>query len=81
MQQSKGLKWEAGTGGGDEARKIWKEYYKNLYNIDTQEAVAVHMCGFGGIRRGNYFGEMPIGRVEVEVRVGMLKNGKAAGMD
>ena len=34
------------------------------------------MCGFDGIRRGNYFGGEPIGRVEV--RVGKLKNGKAA---
>ena len=39
------------------------------------------MCGFDGIRRGNYFGGEPIGREEVEVRVGKLKNGKAAGKD
>ena len=39
------------------------------------------MCGFDGIRRGNYFGGEPIGRAEVEVRVGKLKNGKAAGKD
>ena len=52
MQQSKGYKWE------DEARKVWKEYFEELYNIDThtQEEAAVHMCGFEGIRRGNYFG-------------------------
>ena len=37
------------------------------------------MCGFDGIRRGNYFKGEPIGRVEVEVRVGKLKNGKATG--
>ena len=42
--------------GEDEARKIWKEYFEDLYNIDTQEEVAVHLCGFDGIRRGNYFG-------------------------
>ena len=30
---------------------------------------------------GNYFGEEPIRRMEVEVRVGKLKNGKAAGKD
>ena len=35
----------------DEARKIWKEYFEYLYNIDTQEEVAVHMCGFHEIRR------------------------------
>ena len=45
----------------------------NLYIIDTQEQVAVHMCGFDGIRRGDYFGGEPIGRVEVEIRVCKLK--------
>ena len=39
-----------------EVRRIWKEYYEDLYNIDTHEHVAVHMCGFDGVRRGNYFG-------------------------
>ena len=39
------------------------------------------MCGFDGIRRGNYFGGEPIGRAEVEMRVAKLKNGKAAGKD
>ena len=62
-------------------RRIRKEYFEDLYNIDTQEQVAVHMFGFGGIRRGNYFGGKPIGRAEVEMRVGKLKNGKAAGKD
>ena len=28
----------------DEERKIWKEYFENLYNIDAQEEVSVHMC-------------------------------------
>ena len=37
------------------------------------------MYGFDGIRRRNYFGGEPIGRAEVEVREGKLKNGKAAG--
>ena len=63
--------------GEDEARKIWKEYFEDLYNIDTQEQVAVYMCGFDRIQRGNYFGGDPIGRAEVKVRVGKLKNGKA----
>ena len=44
-----------------EVRKIWKEYFEDLYNIDTQEEIAVYMCGFDGIRRGNYLGE-PNGR-------------------
>ena len=34
-----------------------------------------------GIWRGNYFGEDPTERAEVEVRVGKLKNGKAASKD
>ena len=62
-------------------RRIWKEYFEDLYNIDTEEQVAVHSCGFDGIRRDNYFGREPIGRSEVEVRVGKLKNGKGAGND
>ena len=45
------------------------------------EQVAVHMCAFDGVRRGNYFGGEPIGGAEFEVRVGKLKNGKAAGKD
>ena len=39
------------------------------------------MCSFAGVQKGNYFGEEPIRRTEVEVRVGKLKNGKAAGKD
>ena len=52
-----------------------------MYNIDTQEQAAVHICGFDGIRRRNYFGEELIGRAEVEMRLGKLKNGKASGKD
>ena len=47
--------------GEDRSRKIWKEYFEDLYNIDTQEEVAVHMCGFDGIWRGTYFEGEPIG--------------------
>ena len=39
------------------------------------------MCGFDGVGRGNYFGGEPIRRTEVEVKVGKLKNGKAADRD
>ena len=62
-------------------RRTRKEYFEDLYNIDTQEQVAVHICGFDGIRRFSYFGGEPIRRAEVEVRVGKLKNGKTAGGD
>ena len=64
--------------GEDEVRWIWKEYFEDLYNIDIHEQVVLHMCGFDGIQRDNYFGGEPIGRAEVEVRVGKIKNGKAA---
>ena len=57
-------------------QKIWKEYFEYLYNIYTLEQVAVHMCGFDGIRRVSCFGGEPIGRAEVEVRVGKFKNTK-----
>ena len=30
------------------------------YNNDTQEQVAVHLCGFGAIQRGKYFGGEPM---------------------
>ena len=53
----------------------------DLHNINTQQQVAVHMIGFDGIQRGNYFGGEPVRRTEVKVRVGELKNGKVAGKD
>ena len=62
-------------------RRIWKEYFEDMYNVDTQEQVAVHMCVFDEIWRGNYFGGEPIGRAEVEVKVGKFKNGKATCKD
>ena len=39
------------------------------------------MCSFDGTRRGNYSGGGPIERAEVELKVGKLKNGKAASKD
>ena len=38
-----------------EMQRIWKEHYEDLYNIYTCEQVAVHMCGFDEVWRGNYF--------------------------
>ena len=49
--------------GKDEVQKIWKNYFEYLYNIDTQEQVAVHMRVFDGIQS----------------QLEELKNGKAAG--
>ena len=47
-------------------QRIWKEYFEDLYNIDTHGQVGVHMCDFDGVQRGNYFRGEPIMRTEVE---------------
>ena len=44
-------------------------------NINTQEQVAAPICGFDGIRKGNYIGGKPILRAE------KLKHRKATGKD
>ena len=49
-----------------ELRSILEQYDEDTCNIDTQEQVAVHMCGFDGVRKGNYFGGEPIRRTEEE---------------
>ena len=64
-----------------EVRRISKEYYEELYNVDTQGQVTVPMYGFHGVQRGNSFGGEQIRRMMVEVRGGKLKNGKAEGKD
>ena len=53
----------------------------DVYDIDTQERIAVHLCYFGGVQRGKYFRREPIRETEVESRVGNLKNGKFACND
>ena len=58
----------------DKVQRIWKEYFEDMYNIYSGKG------GFDRSWRGNYFGE-PIGRAEVEVRIGKLKNKNAAGGD
>ena len=52
-------------------RRIWRKYFKDLYNVDTREEVGFHMCGYDLVRR----------KTEVEERVKKLKKGKAAGKD
>ena len=47
-------------------RRIWKKYFKDLYNVDAQEEVGVHMCSYDGVRIGNYYGGEPIRKIEVE---------------
>ena len=41
--------------GKDEVQRIWEDYFEYLCNIDTEEQLAVHMCSFNGVQRGNYF--------------------------
>ena len=60
-------------------RRIWKKYLNYLHNVDNQEKVGVHMCGYEGVWRGNYFGGKPIRKIEEKVK--KLINGKAAGKD
>ena len=50
---------------------------KDLYNIDIQEQVTVHMCSFDGDRTSKYFEGQTASRTEVEVRLESLKNGKS----
>ena len=45
-------------------RRTWKGYFEGLYNIYL---VALHISGFGGAQRNNYFGRDPVNRTEVEV--------------
>ena len=51
--------------GRTKRKKLWKVVFEDLYNKDTQEEGAVHMCGFDGIRRDNCFGGEKIGRAEL----------------
>ena len=32
-----------------EVRRIWKEHFEDICNIDTQEQAAVHTCGFNEV--------------------------------
>ena len=53
MSNAKGRKMESSSRIKDGNRRLTQEYFEDLYNINTQEDVAVHMCGFDRIRRGN----------------------------
>ena len=46
-----------------------KNYFEDLYNMDTQGQVTVHMDDFGGVQRGDYFGGKLVKRTELERRV------------
>ena len=62
-------------------RRIYKAYFEDLYNMAIYEQVAVYMCGFDGVQRGNYFRGEPMRRTRVEMKVGKLRNRKAAAKD
>ena len=50
--------------------------------METQGQVTIHMCGFDGVQRGNYFGREPIRKNEVEAGVRKLnKSDKPGGKD
>ena len=38
--------------GENEVRKISKDYVEDIYNIDTQGQVVVHICVFDGVKKG-----------------------------
>ncbi len=65
--------------GESELKWIWKAYFEQLMNNDTEgEAVITRM----GIEAGRGpVPQMEIGRAEVEKAMARLKCGKAAGMD
>ena len=37
-------------------QRIWEDYFRDPYNVDTKEQVEGHMFGFDGVQKGNYFG-------------------------
>ena len=51
--------------GEDGVRRLWKDYFEDIYNIDTEEKVVVQICGFDGVQRGNYSVGEPIRRSDV----------------
>ena len=55
--------------GDNKVCRMWREYFEDLYNMDTQKQVSVHMCGFNVVQRSIFFGEELIGSNEGELRV------------
>ena len=54
--------------------RIWSDFFLTFF-VDSQKQVAIRMCGFNGVHRGNYFrGEMI--KTELQVRVRKINNGK-----
>ena len=62
--------------GENKVRRIRKDNFEDLYKIETQKHVEVHMCSYDGVQNCNYFGGEQIRKTEVEVREGKLKRGR-----
>ena len=56
--------------GEDKVQKNWKDHFE-----DRQEQVAIHVCGFDGVQRGNYFRREPIRRIEIDGEATVVEEG------
>ena len=50
MQESIRFEWEWAF-REVEMQRVWKKYFKDLYNVDTQEEVGVHVYDYDGSER------------------------------
>ena len=41
--------------GEDDVREGWKEYFKILHKVNTEEQVSINMCDSDGTKKGNQF--------------------------
>ena len=57
-----------------EVQGIWKEHFENLHNVDTKELIILYVSNYDDN------GES-LSRIELEVRIRKLKNGKPAGKE
>ena len=53
-------------------------FWGSVHNMDIEKQVVGHMCCFGGVWKGNYFGGEPIEKVKW---MGKFRNGKAPCKD
>ena len=47
--------------------ETWNGHFEDSYNVDTEERVAVDMCGFDSARNSNYFEGDKLSRNEGEM--------------
>ncbi len=66
--------------GESELKGVWKGYFEQLMNNDTEGMAVIITMGIEA-GRGRLPIQREIGRVEVEKAIARLKCGKAAGMD